>query len=104
VFPSLAEGFGFPPLEAMACGTPVVASNATSLRENLTGAAELVPPGDVDALAAAIERLVDDEAARTDLAARGTAHAHRYTSAEFGRRMARNYEELGGRRVSKRSG
>jgi glycosyltransferase involved in cell wall biosynthesis len=59
VYPSLEEGFGFPPLEAMACGTPTVASDTSSLAENLRGAAELVPPTDVGALAAAMERMLD---------------------------------------------
>ncbi len=64
VYPSLEEGFGFPPLEAMACGTPTVASETTSLAENLRGAAELVPPTDVGALAAAMERMLVDEGLR----------------------------------------
>jgi glycosyltransferase involved in cell wall biosynthesis len=59
VYPSLEEGFGFPPLEAMACGTPVVAADGSSLAENLTGAAELVPPTDVGALVEAMRRLLE---------------------------------------------
>jgi glycosyltransferase involved in cell wall biosynthesis len=61
VYPSLAEGFGFPPLEAMACGIPVASTLGSSLEENLSGAADLVPPGDVAALAAAMRRLSRDE-------------------------------------------
>lgn len=94
VFPSLAEGFGFPPLEAMACGVPVVASDATSLRENLTGAAVLVPPADVEALANAIHGLLDDEGERSALVSRGRKLVLRFTCAELGRRTARNYAEL----------
>ena len=52
VYPSLEEGFGFPPLEAMACGVPTIASLSSSLAENLREAAELVPPDDTEALTA----------------------------------------------------
>src|SRR4030095_12809771 len=64
VYPSLEEGFGLPPLEAMACVVPTVSSRSSPLAETLGGAAELVPPGDVDALAAAMARLLCDEALR----------------------------------------
>jgi glycosyltransferase involved in cell wall biosynthesis len=64
VYPSLAEGFGFPPLEAMACGIPVISTLGSSLRENLEGAAELVPPRDAPALADAMRRLLRDDALR----------------------------------------
>ncbi len=63
-YPSRYEGFGFPPLEAMSAGTPVVASTAGSLPEVLGDAAVLVPDGDVDALAAALTALLGDEGAR----------------------------------------
>jgi glycosyltransferase involved in cell wall biosynthesis len=75
VYPSLEEGFGFPPLEAMACGTPTVASETTSLTENLHGAAELVPPTDVGALAAAMERMLVDEGLRAERRRRGLDRA-----------------------------
>src|SRR5262249_48910592 len=64
VQPSLAEGFGLPPLEAMACGTPVLASDAGSLPEVLGDAAVLLPPTDPGAWAAEITRLLTDEATR----------------------------------------
>ncbi len=70
-YPSFAEGFGFPVLEAMACGTPVVTSSTTSLPEIAGDAAELVEPSDTGALAAAIERLLVDDARRCELASRG---------------------------------
>ncbi|HWT22764.1 MAG TPA: glycosyltransferase family 1 protein, partial [Solirubrobacteraceae bacterium] len=76
LFPSRAEGFGFPPLEAMACGTPVVATTAGSLPEVLADAAPLVDPDDHAGLAEAATRvLADPEPWR----ARGLAHAARYT-------------------------
>jgi glycosyltransferase involved in cell wall biosynthesis len=61
VFPSLYEGFGLPILEAMACGTPVVCSNAASLPEGVGDAALLVDPLDVEGLAVAMERVLGDE-------------------------------------------
>jgi glycosyltransferase involved in cell wall biosynthesis len=70
-YPSLYEGFGFPPLEAMAAGVPVVATTAGALPEVIAEGAELVSPGDADALAAAIERLVVDDGERAALVARG---------------------------------
>jgi glycosyltransferase involved in cell wall biosynthesis len=97
LFPSIAEGFGFPPLEAMACGAPVVAANASSLRENLSGAATLVSPDAPHALSAAIEELLADDTARAALRERGLERAASFTWAEMGRRMAANYAELAAR-------
>jgi glycosyltransferase involved in cell wall biosynthesis len=79
VYPSLYEGFGLPPLEAMACGTPVVTSSVASLVEVVGDAALLVDPRDVAALAAALRRIWEDDALRADLAARGRAQARRFT-------------------------
>src|SRR5262247_186903 len=79
VYPSLFEGFGLPPLEAMACGTPVVTSDVSSLPEVTGAAALLVDPLDVDALADAIRRLWTDEDLRRDLRARGLSRVRRYT-------------------------
>ena len=67
VFPSLYEGFGLPPLEAMACGTPVVTSNVSSLPEVAGGAALLVDPYDAEAIAAGICQALTDEPLRADL-------------------------------------
>jgi glycosyltransferase involved in cell wall biosynthesis len=75
-YPSLYEGFGIPPLEAMACGTPVVASTAGALPEVLGDAALLVDPFDEDALAEALQAAADD---RGELSKRGLARAARYT-------------------------
>jgi glycosyltransferase involved in cell wall biosynthesis len=75
VFPSVCEGFGFPPLEALACGTPVVASSAPCLPEILGDAAVYAPPRDPAALAAQIERVVCDGRLRDELRARGLARA-----------------------------
>ncbi|MDQ1403724.1 MAG: hypothetical protein QOG03_2040 [Actinomycetota bacterium] len=78
-YPSRYEGFGLPPLEAMACGAPVVASAVTSLPEVLGDGAELVAAGDVDAWASALGRLAADDEARRELAARGRRRAASFT-------------------------
>ncbi|MBI3317978.1 MAG: glycosyltransferase family 4 protein [Candidatus Omnitrophica bacterium] len=75
VFPSLYEGFGFPPLEAMACGLPVVASNRGSLPEILRGAALLVDPEDPGAIAQAVQRVLEDADLRQELRRRGFEHS-----------------------------
>ena len=79
VCPSLYEGFGLTPLEAMACGTPVVTSNVTALPEVVGDAALLVDPYDVEAIAQGIQRLVQDSALRQALARQGLARARLFT-------------------------
>jgi len=79
VYPSLAEGFGLPVLEAMAVGLPVVASTADALREVGGDAAIYAPPRDVEALSRQIERALEDEPVRTRLAEAGPARAARFT-------------------------
>ena len=79
VYPSLYEGFGLPPLEAMACGTPVLASNVTALPEVVGDAGLLVDPYDVEAIAHGIRRLVEDSALRKELGKKGLERAKQFT-------------------------
>lgn len=78
VSPSLYEGFGFPALEAMACGTPVITSNNSSLKEISGGCAWLLEPGDPDSLAEAMGRMAEDRHLRETLSQRGLAHARQF--------------------------
>jgi glycosyltransferase involved in cell wall biosynthesis len=79
VLPSLYEGFGLPPLEAMACGCPVVVSNRGALPETAGPGAIIVDPSEASALAHAIETLLGDDIARAELASRGLAHAAKFS-------------------------
>jgi len=79
VIPSLYESFGIPVLEAMSCGCPVLSSWAGALPEVCGGAGLLFDPRDADALAAHLERVLDDAALRADLARRGLANCERFS-------------------------
>lgn len=79
VFPSLMEGFGLPPLEAMAYGTPVVSSNASCLPEILGDAAEYFDPKDITSMASSIERVINDSELRAEMIARGHKQVAKYS-------------------------
>jgi glycosyltransferase involved in cell wall biosynthesis len=97
VFPSLYEGFGLPPLEAMASGTPVVTSNVSSLPEVVGDAALLVDPYDSEAIAGAIRMVLSDETLRADLRSRGLARAKEFSWAKAAARVREIYSEVGWR-------
>jgi len=94
VFPSLYEGFGLPPLEAMACGAPVVTSNVSSLPEVAGGAALLVDPYDEDSIAGGIVRAVTDDTLRADLITRGRERARSFSWAQSVRKIHQIYMEV----------
>ena len=91
VYPSRYEGFGLPPLEAMACGCPVVCSDATSLPEACGAAATLVNPDDAPAMAEAIARIVLDPAWAAGLRDRGLRRAKEFTWGHAARQTMRVY-------------
>ena len=93
VFPSLYEGFGLPPLEAMASGTPVVTSNVSSLPEVAGDAAVLVDPYHPEAIADGIERVLGDETLRRDLRAKGLARARQFSWEASVTRVREIYKE-----------
>ncbi len=95
-YPSLAEGFGLPVAEAMACGAPVVTSDRSSMPEVAGDAAILVDPEDVDEIADALARVLGDETLRRDLRGRGIERAGRYRAAAVIPRMLGLYREIAG--------
>jgi glycosyltransferase involved in cell wall biosynthesis len=94
-FPSLYEGFGLPVAEAMACGTPVVASNVSSIPEVAADAALLVDPMDVDAIADGLARVLTDEDFAGALRLRGPARARRFSWERSVRRVRQIYGVVG---------
>jgi glycosyltransferase involved in cell wall biosynthesis len=96
VFPSLYEGFGLPPLEAMAAGTPVVTSNVSSLPEVVGDAAVLVDPMDAGAIASAVARVLGDDALRADLVRRGRARVAEFSWDRSARRVHEIYASVAG--------
>ena len=94
VYPSLDEGFGLPPLEAMACGAPVIASRLDAHVETLGGNAKLMEPTDETALAQAIVDLLENQTERERLAIAGVAHAAKFSWEKTARLTLGVYEEL----------
>jgi glycosyltransferase involved in cell wall biosynthesis len=95
VFPSLYEGFGLPPLEAMASGTPVVTSNVSSLPEVAGDAAMLVDPYDPSAIADGIHEVLTNEPLRRDLRRKGLERARQFSWEQSVRRVRDIYDEVG---------
>lgn len=94
VYPSLYEGFGLPVLEAMACGTPVVASNVSALPEVAGQAGLLVDPYDVAALATALGRVIEDPDLHQFLAQAGLVQAQKFRWEETGQKLLGLYQRL----------
>ncbi|MCI0728443.1 MAG: glycosyltransferase family 4 protein [Chloroflexi bacterium] len=92
--PSLIEGFGLPALEAMSCGTPVLASNSSSLPEVVGQAGRLVDPTDVNALAEALQQLLSDERLRRKLGQAGRQRAAAFSWSQIARQTLRLYDEI----------
>ena len=95
VQPSFYEGFGLPPLEAMACGTPVVVSNVSSLPEVVGDAGLLVDPENASEITVAIWRVLTDEALRAELIAKGLKRAHCFSWEKTARQTLELYRRVG---------
>lgn len=93
-YPSVFEGFGLPPLEAMASGTPVVSSDASSLPEVVGDAGILLPPHDIGAWVGALDRVLGDHLLAEDLRGRGLARAERFTWEEAARKTHHVYASV----------
>jgi glycosyltransferase involved in cell wall biosynthesis len=94
VYPSLYEGFGLPPIEAMACGCPVMVSNAGALPEVCGDAAIYVDPSDTGSIAGGIQRVLDDESVRTNLVERGLRRAKDFTWEKTARETLKVFAEV----------
>jgi glycosyltransferase involved in cell wall biosynthesis len=99
VYPSLYEGFGMPPLEAMACGCPVISSTGGALREMVGDAGILVKPHDTAGLARELGRIATDSALREQLRTAGLAHARQFTWQAAARATANVYARAAKRAV-----
>jgi glycosyltransferase involved in cell wall biosynthesis len=94
IYPSIEEGFGLPPLEAMACGVPTIASDTSSLRENLSGAAELVPPDDPEALQRKIIKMLGEQKIRDHFRKNGLERAEQFQWEKTAKMTLECYKEL----------
>ena len=101
VYPSLYEGFGIPPLEAMACGTPVVTSNTSSLPQVVGDAGVMINPYNADELAGALEELIRDEGHRKELSKKGIDQAGSFSWTRTGKETWNVYEEVAQMQESK---
>jgi glycosyltransferase involved in cell wall biosynthesis len=94
VYPSFAEGFGLPPLEAMACGVPVVTSNTTSLPEVVGDAGIMIDPHDTHAIAHAMQSVLNNPELRTTLIRKGLARSRRFSWQKVAEKTLRVYKEI----------
>ncbi len=102
VYPSIFEGFGLPALEAMACDTPVITTNASALPEVMGDAGLMFEAGNVGALSAAIRRLLESETARRDAIVKGRARAQTFSWTRSARQVLAVYETIAAGHLSKR--
>lgn len=98
VYPSFYEGFGLPPLEAMACGTPVITSCTSSLPEVVGDAGLMVDPRNVEELTCAMTKILGNEALRHEMKEKGLQRASVFSWAETAKQTLRIYEKVLGRR------
>jgi glycosyltransferase involved in cell wall biosynthesis len=94
VFPTLYEGFGFPPLEAIACGTPTIVSDRGALREISGDAAIFIDPDSPESIAAAVEALLMNDAQRAESIARGLDHVKQFTWRSTAEKTLALYQEV----------
>jgi glycosyltransferase involved in cell wall biosynthesis len=94
IYPSIEEGFGLPPLEAMACGIPTIVSDTSSLRENLSGAAGLVPPDDPEALQRKMIEMLSEQKIRDFYRKEGPERAKQFSWERTANLTLECYEEL----------
>lgn len=91
---SLYEGFGLPVLEAFSCGTPVVSSDRSSLKEVVGNAALIIDPESINSITVGLGRILSDDAYRTDLSHKGQEQAKKFTQEQFARQTIKAYEDV----------
>jgi len=94
IIPSLSEGFGWPPLEAMACGTPVISSKESCMPEILGDAALYFDPYNVDEIEKSIGKIVDDQKIRIELSKKGLEHVKKYDLSETAKKTLEVYNNI----------
>lgn len=94
VYPSLYEGFGLPPLEAMACGTPVIVSNRSSLPEVVGDAGILIDPEDTDGIAEAMEKILQQPSLRKELSEKGLQQAKKFSWSKCASETIELYKQI----------
>ncbi len=94
VYPSLYEGFGLPPLEAMACGCPVVTTNTSSLPEVVGEAGIMVNPYDTRSLVQAMRRVLTDDKLRDNMVRKGLEHARQFSWEKAARQTMEVYQSV----------
>lgn len=94
IYPSLYEGFGIPPLEAMACGTPVITSNTSSLPEVVGDAGIMVDPHDVDALAEEMERVLESDTLQKNMKRKGLKRVKKFSWEKAAKQVIETYQEV----------
>jgi len=94
IYPSLYEGFGLPPLEAMACGCPVITSNTSSLPEVVGDAGIMVDPYDVNEIAKAIDLVLSNENLRNEMIEKGLKQAKKFSWRKTAEETLKVYEDV----------
>ena len=94
IYPSLYEGFGLPPLEAMACGVPVISSNVTSIPEVCKNSAILIDPNDIDELSYSMERVLTDSFLKLTMIERGLSTSNNYSWKNTALTTIKAYENI----------
>jgi len=97
-YPSLYEGFGLPPLEAMACGCPVVTSNISGLPEVVGNAGIIIDPYDIDSLAQAMKQVLTDNKKREEMVAKGLTQARKFSWERAAQETLKVYKKVTGER------
>jgi GT2 family glycosyltransferase/glycosyltransferase involved in cell wall biosynthesis len=94
VYPSLYEGFGLPPLEAMSCGTPVVTSNTSSIPEVVGDAALLIDPYSIESIASGVKKVLDDDTLKNELKIKGTIRSKDFNWGKTALNTSKIYREI----------